>query len=80
MNDPIIARVRFNDGAVRPIFEGLDGRQYVQGGEVERVYGVWFIPPDGGIDLPCIVDSAKWTPQPPAVHPSVIGQVIVNRP
>ena len=53
---PIIARVRFNDGAVRPVFEGLDGRQYVQGGEVERVYGVWFIPPDGDIDLPVFVD------------------------
>jgi hypothetical protein len=29
MNDPTIARVRFDDGSQRPVFEALDGRQYV---------------------------------------------------
>jgi hypothetical protein len=56
VNDPIIARVRFVDGAERPVFEGLDGRHYVVDDDGDRVRGVWFIPPDGHIELPVVVD------------------------
>jgi hypothetical protein len=56
MPDPVIAQVDFVDGIRRPVFEQLDGRQYVLSDEGERLFGVWFIPPDGGIDLPVIVD------------------------
>jgi hypothetical protein len=56
MLDPVIAHVDFADGVSRPVFEQLDGRQYVQDDEGERVYGLWFIPPEGGLDLPVIVD------------------------
>jgi hypothetical protein len=40
MNDQIIARLRLVDGAERPVFKNLDGRQYVIDDENERVYGV----------------------------------------
>jgi hypothetical protein len=55
--DPVIARVRFVDGAERPVFDGLDGRQYVLDDEGEPVHGVWYIPPDGRTDLPVIVET-----------------------
>jgi hypothetical protein len=57
MNDPIIARVRFVDGAERPVFEGLDGRQYVFDDDGAAVPGVWYIPPDGETALPVIVEA-----------------------
>jgi hypothetical protein len=57
MNDPIIAHVNFTDGTRRPVFEQLDGRQYVLEEEGDRVYGVWYIQPDGGVDLPVIVET-----------------------
>jgi len=41
MNDPIIGYRLFLDGTRRPIFEQLDGRQYVLDDDDERVYGVW---------------------------------------
>jgi hypothetical protein len=56
MNDPVIANVGFTDGTHRAVFEQLDGRQYVLE-EGERVFGVWCIPPDGGVDLPMIVPA-----------------------
>jgi hypothetical protein len=59
MNDPIIARVRFVDGAERPVFEGLDGRQYVLNDDDEPSHGMWYIPPDGGTDLPVIVEARE---------------------
>jgi hypothetical protein len=57
MLDPIIAHVRFTDGAERPVFEGLDSRQYVLDDDGEPTHGVWYIPPDGGMDLPVIVEA-----------------------
>jgi hypothetical protein len=54
--DPVIAYVDLVDGTRRPVFEQLDGRQYVLD-EDERVFGVWHIPPDGGVDLPVIVPA-----------------------
>jgi hypothetical protein len=57
MNDPVIARVHFVDGAERLVFEGLDGRQYVLDDDGEPAYGIWYIPPDGGTDLPVIVEA-----------------------
>jgi hypothetical protein len=56
MTDPIISRVRFADGAERDVFEQLDGRQYVLDDDGEPTHGVWYIPPDGGTDLPVIVE------------------------
>jgi hypothetical protein len=56
MNDPIIAHIDLVDGTRRPVFEQLDGRQYVLD-EGERVFGVSLIP-KGAIDLPLIVDTA----------------------
>ena len=40
-----VAHVQFADGPLRPVFEA-DGRQFVVTDDGERVYGVWFIPPD----------------------------------
>jgi hypothetical protein len=57
MNDPLIARVRFVDGAERSVFEDLDGRQYVLDDDGEPIRGVWYIPRDGGTDLPVIVEA-----------------------
>jgi hypothetical protein len=59
MNDPLIARVRFVDGAERPVFDGLDGRQYVFDDDGEPVHGVWYIPPDGETALPVIVEARE---------------------
>jgi hypothetical protein len=55
MLDPIIGYRQFVDGSSRPIFEQLDGRQYVMDDDGNCVYGVWILPPDGSIDLPLIV-------------------------
>jgi hypothetical protein len=55
--DPIIAHVHFVDGVRRPVFESIDGRQYVLGDDGEPVYGTWFVPSDGDIDWPAIVDG-----------------------
>ena len=46
MHDPIIAYVTFVDDTKRPVFEELGGRQYVLDDDAERVYGVWYIPPE----------------------------------
>ena len=56
ISDPIVAYVDFVDRVRRPVFEQLDGRQYVLD-EGERVFGVSLIP-KGAIDLPLIVDTA----------------------
>jgi hypothetical protein len=48
--------MHFTDGARRAVFEHLDGRQYALD-EGERVFGVWFILPHGGVDLPVIVPA-----------------------
>ena len=56
ISDPIVAYVDFVDGVRRPVFEQLEGRQHAFDDDGERVYGVWFIPRDGDIDLPVVVD------------------------
>jgi hypothetical protein len=43
---PIIAWVEFNDGPMRPVYEDVDGRQFVIDDDGQWVYGVWFIPPE----------------------------------
>jgi hypothetical protein len=47
-----IAKVKFTDGAVRPVFEE-GGRQYVLDEDGLRVYGTWFLLPE--CDEPLIV-------------------------
>jgi hypothetical protein len=44
--DQHVAAILFTDGVWRSVHEQADGRQYVIGGDGDRVYGVWFIPPD----------------------------------
>jgi hypothetical protein len=44
--DEHIATIWFIDGVWRPVYEGTDARQYVIDGGGEKVYGVWFFPPD----------------------------------
>ena len=46
MKDPIIGYCDFLDGWRRPVYLAEDGRQYVIDGDGQKVYGVWFIPPD----------------------------------
>ena len=41
-----IATIWFIDGVWRPVYERADGRQYIIDGDGDKVYGVWFIPPD----------------------------------
>jgi hypothetical protein len=52
-----VARVRFADGPLRPVFEA-DGRQFVFADDGDRVYGVWYVPPDDG-PVPLIVDAGR---------------------
>jgi hypothetical protein len=54
MLDPIIGHRHFVDDSTRPIFEQVDGRQYVFDDDGKRVYGVWIISVDR-IDLPVIM-------------------------
>jgi hypothetical protein len=49
--DRQIADVPFVDGAVRPVYEQPDGREYVFGYEGERMYGVWVKPPDEPVNV-----------------------------
>jgi hypothetical protein len=56
MPNPVVAVTDFADGVRRSVFEEPDGRQYVYDNDGERVYGVWFIPPEG-CDRPIIVDD-----------------------
>jgi hypothetical protein len=50
-----IAHIEFADGPLRPVYEA-DGRQFVVTEGGERVYGVWYIPPDGD-PRPLIVEA-----------------------
>jgi hypothetical protein len=43
-----IACIPFTDGAVPPVHEDADGRQYVEE-EGERVYGVWVLPDEPNV-------------------------------
>jgi hypothetical protein len=42
--DEHVATIWFIDGALRPVYECADGRQYVIDGDSKKVYGVWFFP------------------------------------
>jgi hypothetical protein len=44
--DVAVAEVHFDDGSIRTVWETADGLQYVEDDNGERVYGVWYIPPD----------------------------------
>ena len=50
--DQHVADIEFADGVWREAWERPDGRKYVVDADGQRVYGVWFIPPD---PQPCIV-------------------------
>ena len=53
--DPIIVRVLFTDGIVRPVFRDDGGHQYVIGRDGHtRCYGAW-LPERGGTDAPRVV-------------------------
>jgi hypothetical protein len=44
--DQHVATIQFTDGEWHTVYERDDGRQSVIDGDGEKVYGVWFIPPD----------------------------------
>ena len=44
--DEYVANILFTDGVWRPVYEHADGGQYVTNADGDKVYGVWFIPPD----------------------------------
>jgi hypothetical protein len=50
-----VAHVQFTDGCFRPVFEA-DGRQFVITDDGERIYGVWYIPPEDR-PVPIIVEA-----------------------
>lgn len=54
--DILIGYIFSTDGIKRPIFEQLDGRQYVHDDDGEPVFGVWMVSEDGP-DLPVIVSA-----------------------
>jgi hypothetical protein len=54
--DVAVAEVNFDDGSIRTAWETADGLQYVEDDDGERVYGVWYIPPDESLK-PIIVDA-----------------------
>jgi hypothetical protein len=45
----IIGCVPFVDGVTRDVYEDADGRQWVIGDDVERVYRVWLLPADKAV-------------------------------
>jgi hypothetical protein len=58
MPDPIsepICRTLFTDGVWRPVYESPGDRQYVIDDDGQRLYGVWYVPPDA--DPPLIVEQ-----------------------
>jgi hypothetical protein len=61
MSDEPIAYVDFADGVSRPVFEQVNGRQYVLDDEGERAYGVWLIPAEEA-DTPLIVNAVITDP------------------
>ena len=57
--DPIIGRVLFADGIVRPVFRDDAGHQYVIDHDGHtRCYDVWLADHDGGTDTPLVVPAA----------------------
>ena len=55
VTDPIVAYVLFTDGAKRPVYQEASGRQYVFD-EGEKVYGVWYLPPEERLGPDLVVD------------------------
>jgi hypothetical protein len=53
-----VVRVPFVDGLTRDVFKDADGRQWVTGYDVERVYGVWLVP----ADEPVVVEGPRGPP------------------
>jgi hypothetical protein len=57
MNDAKpVAQVEFTEGEPRPVFEAMDGRQFIVDDDGNKIYGVWFIPREE-FDTPFIVDE-----------------------
>lgn len=56
-SEPIVW-VWFNDRWRRPVYEESDGRQFVIDDDGEKVYGVWYFPPDE-CAIPVIVDAPR---------------------
>ena len=54
--DIAVAEVHFDDGSIRTASETGDGLQYVEDDNCERVYGVWYVPPED-CPRPIIVDA-----------------------
>jgi hypothetical protein len=50
-----VAYIRFAHGPVRPVFE-VNGRQFVVDDDGDRIYGVWYIPPEDAA-VPIIVEA-----------------------
>ena len=58
--DRVVAHVEFLGGAMRPVYEQPDGRQYVHDDDGEQVFGVWFIPrEEPEADAPAIVEPRQ---------------------
>jgi hypothetical protein len=55
--DEHVASTEFLGGAMRPVFQTPEGRQYVVDDDGKRVYGVWFILEDA--DRPVVVDDRE---------------------
>ena len=62
MNLKPIAWLQFTDCKC-PVYEDPDGRQFVYDHEGERVYGVWYIPPNE-CDVLNIVNASLDTARP----------------
>jgi hypothetical protein len=61
--DPIIGRILFVDGIVRPVFIDDAGHVYVIGPDVyTRLYGVWLTPEWDEADAPLVVSEASRSP------------------
>jgi hypothetical protein len=54
--DVAVAEGHFDDGSIRTAWETADGLQYVEDDNGERVYGVYYIPPEQ-FPAPLIVDA-----------------------
>jgi hypothetical protein len=55
--DPIIAYVKFTDGARRAVYLEASGKQYVVDDWGEKVHGVWYLPPEERIGPDAVVDA-----------------------
>ena len=58
--DPIIGRVLFVDGIVRPVFRDDAGHQYVIDADGDtRCYGAWLRPEDAEADAPLVLREPR---------------------